>query len=72
MARPPKGRRGRPVFNLLAMPTVLLASIFGLVADKPFEAAAIGALIGIFIGIGLLAFPDLDRGGPADTDDMIH
>jgi hypothetical protein len=60
------------VFNLLAMPTVLLGCLFGLVADKPFEAAAIGALIGFFIGIGLLAFPDLDRGGPADTDDMMH
>ena len=54
------------------MPTVLLASIFALVADRPFEAAIIGGLIGIFIGIGILAFPDLDRNGPADNDDFMH
>jgi uncharacterized MnhB-related membrane protein len=72
MARPPRrGRRGW-IVNALAMPSVLLASIFALVADKPFEAAIIGGLIGVFIGLGILAFPDLDRGGPADHDDMMH
>jgi hypothetical protein len=31
-----------------------------------------GALVGLTIGIGLLAFPNLDRGGPADNDDFLH
>ena len=72
MARRPRRSRRGWIVNALAMPSVLLASIFALVADRPFEAAIIGGLIGIFIGIGILAFPDLDRNGPADNDDFMH
>jgi hypothetical protein len=50
---------------------VLCAGIFAYVADHPVAAGAIGALVGAVIGIALLAFPNLDRGGPADTDDFI-
>jgi hypothetical protein len=56
----------------MAMPAVLLGCVFASVADKPYEAGIIGALIGLVIGICILAFPDLDRGGPADNDDFIH
>ena len=72
MARPPKRGRRIWIVNALAMPTILLASVFALVADKPVEAAFIGGLIGVFIGIGIIAFPNLDRGGPVDHDDMMH
>ena len=70
MAKQPK--RSSRVLNVLAMPTVLFSSVFAFVADKPFEAAMVGALLGIVVGIGILAFPNLDRGGPTDNDDMLH
>lgn len=70
MARP--RRRKVLTFNILAMPTVLFASLFAIVADNAAPAALAGALLGFVIGIGILAFPDLDRGGPADHDDFIH
>jgi len=72
MAKPPRRSHRVWVVNALAMPSVLLGSVFALVADKPVEAGLIGGLIGVFIGIGILAFPDLDRGGPADHDDFMH
>jgi hypothetical protein len=54
-------------------PTAVMAGVFATVADDPVAAAAVGAVVGLFIGIALLAFPDLDRGGPADNDDfMVH
>jgi len=65
-------RRGLRPFPTLAMPAVLLGGVFASVADKAFEAGIIGALIGLVIGVCLLAFPDLDRGGPADNDDFMH
>jgi hypothetical protein len=65
-------KRGPRVLNTLAMPTVLFSGVFAFVADRPFEAAIVGALLGLVVGIGILAFPDLDRGGPADNDDMLH
>jgi hypothetical protein len=54
------------------MPAVLLGGVFASVADKAFEAGLIGVVIGLVIGVCLLAFPDLDRGGPADNDDFMH
>jgi hypothetical protein len=41
-------------------------------ADNMGGAALMGALIGLAIGIGILSFPNLDRGGPADNDDFLH
>lgn len=63
---------GWRIVNTLSMPAVLLAAIFAAVANKPYEAGIIGALVGFVIGVCILAFPDLDRGGPADNDDFIH
>lgn len=54
------------------MPSVLCGGVFAAVADKPVEAGLVGVLVGLVIGVGLLAFPDLDRGGPADHDDFVH
>ena len=70
MAKRP--RRGLRPLPTMAMPAVLLGCVFAAVADKPYEAGIIGALIGLVVGICILAFPDLDRGGPADNDDFIH
>ena len=70
MAKRPK-RKWR-VFNILAMPSVLLGCLFALVADNPFPAGMIGVLLGIVVGVGILAFPDLDLGGPVDSDDWLH
>jgi hypothetical protein len=58
--------------NTLAMPAVLCGALFASAADKPYEAGIVGALIGVVVGICILAFPDLDRGGPADNDDFMH
>jgi hypothetical protein len=55
----------------LVAPAIIMAGLFAVVADNPLAAAGLGALVGLFIGIALLAFPNLDRGGPADTDDII-
>jgi hypothetical protein len=48
------------------------AAALAAVADNMGGAALMGALIGLVIGIGILSFPDLDRGGPADNDDFLH
>ncbi|MEQ1753644.1 MAG: hypothetical protein ABL973_05890 [Micropepsaceae bacterium] len=75
MARPPKRRTPRRktlAVNTLAMPTVLFGCLFAIVADNTAAAAVVGALLGFVIGLGILAFPDLDRGGPADHDDFLH
>lgn len=54
-------------------PVAVTAGVFASVADDPAAAAAVGAIVGLFVGIALLAFPNLDRGGPADNDDfMVH
>ncbi len=69
----PRRRASRPVGWFLGLPTVITAGAFALAADNTLAAAIVGALVGFFIGIALLAFPNLDRGGPADNDDMfIH
>ena len=67
---PPRRRRSRPVGWIVGIPTALCAAAFTAVADNMLGAAIMGSLIGLAIGIGILAFPDLDRGGPADNDDM--
>lgn len=64
-------RRKRRSMMWLAVPSVLTAGLFSVVADNPLAAGGVGALVGLAIGIALLAFPNLDRGGPADTDDMM-
>ena len=70
MARSPKRRT--LAINTLAMPTVLFGSLFAIVADNTVAAGVVGALLGFVVGLGILAFPDLDRGGPADHDDFLH
>jgi hypothetical protein len=67
----PRRKRKRRSLMWLAVPAVLTAGLFAVAADNPLAAGGIGALVGLFIGIALLAFPDLDRGGPADTDDIM-
>lgn len=67
----PRKRRGRRLGLWLGIPTALCAGAFAYVADNPLPAAAAGAVVGFVIGIALLAFPNLDRGGPDDTDGMI-
>jgi hypothetical protein len=70
MARRRKG--GLRILNTLAMPAVLCGFVFAAVANKPYEAGIVGVMVGLVIGICILAFPDLDRGGPADDDSFIH
>lgn len=65
-------RRGRPILWTLALPTFLGAGGFAVVADNPVAAAWLGAIVGFCVGLGLLAFPNLDRGGPEDTDSMLQ
>lgn len=68
--RPP---RKRSYVLWLGVPTALTAGAFAYVADSPLPAGAVGAAVGFFIGIALLAFPNLDRGGPDDSEDgLIH
>ncbi len=67
---PQRRRRSRPEGWIDGIPTALCAAAFTAVADNMLGAAIMGSLIGLAIGIGILAFPDLDRGGPADNDDM--
>jgi hypothetical protein len=67
-----KRRRGRRILWTMGVPAVLLGGVFGWFGDNHLAAAGVGALVGAFIGIALLAFPNLDRGGPADTDSMLH
>jgi hypothetical protein len=47
------------------------AAGFAAVADNMLGAAIMGSLVGVAIGIGILAFPNLDHGGPADNDDLL-
>jgi hypothetical protein len=65
-------RSGKVMMFLIWAPTVLGAIGIGSVADKWLAGAITGAVIGLVVGIALAAFPDLDRGGPVDTDDMLH
>jgi len=69
---PPRRRRRKPVGWILGVPMAVCAAAFTAVADNMLGAAMMGALVGLTIGIGLLAFPNLDRGGPADNDDFLH
>ena len=69
---PPRRRRPKPVGWILGVPTAVCAAAFTAVADNMLGAAIMGSLVGLTIGIGLLAFPNLDRGGPADNDDFLH
>lgn len=69
--RPPRKKRSFALW--LGAPTALTAGAFAYVADAPLPAGAVGAAVGFFIGIALLAFPNLDRGGPDDSEDgLIH
>ncbi len=70
MVKPRK--RKRRWGSALGIPIALFSGIFAWNADNMLAAAGVGALIGLVVGIGILAFPNLDRGGPADTDDMLH
>ena len=65
--RPPK----RSLVFWLGVPMALTAGAFAYVADNPLPAGGVGAVVGFVIGIALLAFPDLDRGGPYDTEDVM-
>ena len=67
----PPRRRRRPYGWILGVPTSICAAVFAAAADNMVGAAVVGAVVGFVIGIGILAFPNLDRGGPADTDDMM-
>ena len=57
---------------VLGTPAALCAAAFAAVADNMLGAAILGAVVGLAIGIGILGFPDLDRGGPSDHDDVFH
>jgi hypothetical protein len=65
--RPP--RKKKSIALWLGAPAALSAGAFAYVADTPLPAGAIGAVVGFFIGLALLAFPNLDRGGPDDSED---
>jgi hypothetical protein len=65
-------KRKRRKLLAFLIPMGVLAVIFAWVADNPFYAAPIGALVGLFIGLALIAFPNLDRGGPVDTDSWLR
>ena len=65
-------KRGRRVLYVLGIPAALSAAGFAYVADNHLAAALMGAIVGFVIGIAILAFPNLDRGGPADTDSMLN
>lgn len=65
-------RRGRRVLWALGAPAAVCAAGFAYVADNSFAAAGVGAIIGLVIGFAIIAFPNLDRGGPEDSDDMFH
>jgi hypothetical protein len=64
--RPPRKKKSAALW--LGAPTALTAGAFAYVADTPIPAGAVGAVVGFFIGLALLAFPNLDRGGPDDSD----
>jgi hypothetical protein len=68
----PPRRRRRAVGWILGVPTSICAAVFSAAADNMLAAAMMGALVGFVIGIGILAFPNLDRGGPADNEDFLH
>ena len=63
-------RRGRRVLSVLGIPAAVSAAAFAYVADNHFAAAGVGAVIGLVIGFAIMAFPNLDRGGPEDSDDV--
>jgi len=57
---------------LIWAPTVVGALGLGAVANQWLPGMITGAVIGFVIGVALAAFPDLDVGGPDDTEDMLH
>ena len=65
------GRSGRAILFLIWIPTVLGAIGLGAVADHWLAGAVTGGVIGLVVGLGLAAFPDLDVGGPDDTPNML-
>jgi len=67
----PRKRRKKSLVLWLGVPIALSAGGFAYVASDPVMAGAVGALVGFVIGIALLAFPNLDRGGPEDSDDVM-
>lgn len=67
--RPGSGRNAR---YLIGIPTVLTGGLFAWAAEGALVATGVGCAVGFIIGVALLAFPDLDRGGPADNDDFMH
>lgn len=70
--KPQRRRRRRPILWILAIPTLVCMGAFAVVADNPIAAAWLGGIVGFCIGVGVLAFPNLDRGGPEDTDSMLQ
>lgn len=65
-------RSGKTILTLLWVPSAIGAIGLGAVANNMEAGAITGAIIGFVIGLGLASFPDLDRGGPDDSDDMFH
>ena len=65
-------KRGPRVLSVLGISAAVSAAAFSYVADNHFAAAGVGAVIGLVIGFAIMAFPNLDRGGPEDSDDMFH
>ena len=65
-------KRGWRVLAVLGIPAAVTAAGFAYIADNPFAAAGVGAVIGLVIGFAIIAFPNLDRGGPEDSDDIFH
>jgi ElaB/YqjD/DUF883 family membrane-anchored ribosome-binding protein len=65
-------KRSRRVLWALGVPTAVGAAGLAYVGDHTIAAAGVGAVIGFVIGFAIIAFPNLDRGGPEDSDDMFH
>ena len=72
MTKVRRSKRGRRVLWAFGVPMAVCAAGFAYIADNPLAAAGVGALIGLVIGFAFVAFPNLDRGGPEDSDDLFH